>query len=84
MGQIKLETEELAAAGIAELNLIAQDTTQWGKDIGVKNGLSSIIRAVDEIESVSWTRLMYLWPAGITEELIATIAGSRPSPHPKR
>jgi ribosomal protein S12 methylthiotransferase len=68
------EATELVSAGAVELNVIAQDTTYYGRDLKIKNGLAAIIRELDKITDLAWIRLMYLYPAGIDERLIDTIA----------
>jgi len=75
------EAKELASAGVAELNIIAQDTTGYGRDLKIKNGLVSILTELEKIPQLKWIRLMYLYPAGITEKLIETIAESKKVVH---
>jgi len=75
------EAAELACAGVLELNLIAQDTTYYGRDLKPKNGLSSLIRELEEVSGIEWIRLMYLHPTGIDEELIETIATGKKVVH---
>jgi len=75
------EAAELVSAGAVELNIIAQDTTNWGRDLKIKNGLSKLINKLDKISGLKWIRLMYLWPAGINEQLIETIAQSEKAVH---
>ena len=70
------EATELACAGVLELNLIAQDTTYYGRDLKLKNGLPSLVRELEKVSGVEWIRLMYLYPTGIDAELIETIATS--------
>jgi ribosomal protein S12 methylthiotransferase len=70
------EAEELVWAGAVELNVIAQDVTFYGHDLKVKNGLPALLREFEKIGALTWLRLMYLYPAGIDDELIETIAGS--------
>ena len=70
------EAEELISAGAVELNVIAQDSTSYGKDLKIKNGLSALLREFDKINNLAWLRLMYLYPAGIDAELIELIANS--------
>jgi len=70
------EAAELVSAGAVELNLIAQDTTCYGRDLKMKNGLSALIREFEKAAGPAWIRLMYLYPAGIDENLIETIAKS--------
>ncbi len=75
MEQILLEARELAADGAVELNLIGQDTTSYGNDIGYAAGLSGLLRTLDrELKDVHWLRLMYAYPSCFTDEMIDTIA----------
>ena len=70
------EARELVSSGAVELNVIAQDTTYYGRDLNIQNGLLSLILQLEEIESLAWIRLLYLYPTGISDELIDTIAKS--------
>jgi ribosomal protein S12 methylthiotransferase len=74
--QILAEARELAADGAVELNLIGQDTTSYGTDIGYAPGLAGLLRELDrKLESdVRWIRLMYAYPSCFTDEMIRTIA----------
>ena len=75
------EAKELASAGVVELNIIAQDTTGYGRDLKIKNGLVRILSELEKIPKLNWIRLMYLYPAGITEKLIGAIAESKKVVH---
>ncbi len=70
------EATELASAGVLELNVIAQDTTYYGHDLKIRNGLAALVRELEELAGIEWIRLMYLYPTGIDAELIETIADS--------
>jgi ribosomal protein S12 methylthiotransferase len=73
--QILAEAKELAADGAVELNLIGQDTTSYGTDIGYSAGLSGLLKTLDkELRDVRWLRLMYAYPSCFTDEMIKTIA----------
>jgi ribosomal protein S12 methylthiotransferase len=75
--QILAEARELAADGAVELNLIGQDTTSYGTDIGYAPGLSGLLRTLDrELKDVHWLRLMYAYPSCFDDEMIRTIADS--------
>jgi len=75
--QILAEAKELAADGAIELNLIGQDTTSYGTDIGYAAGLSGLLKTLDrEMRDVRWLRLMYAYPSCFTDEMIKTIADS--------
>ncbi len=75
-GQVLAEAAELVSAGVVELNVIAQDTSYYGRDLRVKNGLAILIKGLEKIDGLAWIRLMYLYPAGVDEELIETIRES--------
>ncbi|MBE6998650.1 MAG: 30S ribosomal protein S12 methylthiotransferase RimO [Ruminococcaceae bacterium] len=70
---IVAECEELAADGVKELNIIAQDITRYGEDLEGKS-LVTLLRRLCRIDGIEWIRLHYLYPAGITDELIDLIA----------
>ena len=70
------EAQELVANGAVELNIIAQDSNYYGRDLKITNGLSKLISEMEKIEGLRWIRLMYLYPAGLDEGLIETIAAS--------
>jgi ribosomal protein S12 methylthiotransferase len=74
--QIVAEARELAADGAVELNLIGQDTTSYGTDIGYAPGLSGLLKALDKQldADVRWVRLLYAYPSCFTDEMIKTIA----------
>src|SRR4051812_33847522 len=73
--QVLLEAKELAADGAVELNLIGQDTTSYGSDIGYAPGLSGLLKALDRgLKDVHWLRLMYAYPSCFTDDMIRTIA----------
>ena len=65
----------LAERGVRELVLIAQDTTDYGHDLGMRDGLSDLLeRLVAAAPEVDWIRLMYAYPGRVTERLIETMA----------
>ncbi|HEX3357759.1 MAG TPA: 30S ribosomal protein S12 methylthiotransferase RimO [Tepidisphaeraceae bacterium] len=73
--QIVAEARELAADGAVELNLIGQDTTSYGTDIGYGDGLAGMLRRLNkELKDVRWLRLMYAYPSCFTDEMIRAIA----------
>lgn len=72
---IVAEAVALQEAGIQELVIIAQDTTDYGHDLGLKNGLSQLLRQiVQAAPDIPWIRLMYAYPGYVTDELIETMA----------
>ncbi len=70
------EAEELAADGVKELILVAQDTTYYGMDLYGEVRLTSLLEALEKVEGIKWIRLMYLYPVNFTDQLIDQIAGS--------
>jgi ribosomal protein S12 methylthiotransferase len=75
--QVLAEARELAADGAVELNLIGQDTTSFGTDIGYAPGLAGLLRTLNkELTDVHWLRLMYAYPSCFTDEMIDAIAAS--------
>ena len=76
MELVLAEARELVSAGVIELNVIAQDTTCYGHDLKIKNGLPVLLKEIEKITGLAWLRLMYLYPTGIDGELIETIAKS--------
>ena len=78
---ILAEAAELVSAGAVELNVIAQDTTYYGRDLKIKNALPALLKELEETAGLRWVRLMYAYPGGINEELIETIAVSEKIVH---
>jgi ribosomal protein S12 methylthiotransferase len=70
------EARELAADGVRELNIVAQDTTYYGIDLYGEPRLVELLRALEQVEGVDWIRLMYLYPIHFSDELIDLIANS--------
>jgi len=64
------EAERLAANGVKEINLVAQDITRYGSDFGNGHSLPMLIRGLARIDGIRWIRLLYAYPDGITDELI--------------
>ena len=75
------EAGELVSSGVVELNIIAQDSTSYGRDLKIKNGLAGLICELEKIAGLSWIRLMYLYPTEIDDILIDTISESEKIVH---
>lgn len=75
--EILAEARELISAGAVELNIIAQDVTSYGRDLKIKNPLPALLKKLEKIDELKWIRLLYLYPTGITQQLIETIADSK-------
>jgi len=77
MDRILEEARTLAASGIRELIVIAQDITRYGTDLDGKRHLAELLRALCAIPELEWIRLHYLYPDEIDDELIDVIAGEK-------
>ena len=69
------EAERLAASGVREITLIGQDTTCYGEDFGLKDGLALLLEKLAGVEDLRWIRFLYAYPNKITGKLLETIAG---------
>ena len=70
------EAERLARSGVREVTLIGQDTTCYGEDFGLKDGLAVLLEKLAAIEELRWVRFLYAYPNKITNRLLETIAAS--------
>ena len=73
VASIVTEAETLLNRGVRELNLIAQDVSYYGRDLGGKNNLASLLRRLGRINGRFWIRLLYCHPGHITDDLLAAI-----------
>lgn len=71
--ELVCEAEFLASNGTKELVLIAQDTTDYGKDIYEKKNISELVRKLSEINGIEWVRIMYAYPSKFPDDLIEEI-----------
>jgi len=71
------EAKELAAHGVRELILVAQDTTYYGLDLYGRVRLAELLRELDQIDGIEWIRVLYLYPIFFNDELIDTLATSK-------
>jgi ribosomal protein S12 methylthiotransferase len=68
------EAQQLVARGVQEITLIGQDTTCYGEDLGIKDGLATLLDALAAIPGLRWLRFLYAYPNRITGKLLDTIA----------
>jgi ribosomal protein S12 methylthiotransferase len=68
------EAEQLIARGVREITLIGQDTTCYGEDFGLKDGLAALLDRLAQIDGLTWLRFLYAYPNKITGRLLDTIA----------
>jgi len=72
---IVAEARRLAAEGVKEINLISQDTINYGVDLGMRGGLTTLLRALVKVQDLHWIRPFYLYPQQVTDELLDLYAG---------
>jgi len=68
------EAEKLAKSGVREITLIGQDTTCYGEDLGLKDGLALLLEKLAAVPDLRWIRFLYAYPNKITGRLLETIA----------
>jgi ribosomal protein S12 methylthiotransferase len=68
------EAENLAASGTREITLIGQDTTSYGEDLGLRDGLAQLLAKLAAIEDVQWVRFLYAYPNRLTQNILDTLA----------
>src|SRR5437588_6640810 len=73
MDAVMREARELAADGVRELIIVAQDTTYYGLDLYGEVRLAELLRELDQVEGLEWIRILYAYPIHFTEELIGTL-----------
>jgi ribosomal protein S12 methylthiotransferase len=75
--EVVAEAEQLAADGVRELVLVAQDTSYYGLDLYRRAALAELLARLDAVEGLAWIRLMYLYPQHIGDGLLDVLAGAR-------
>ncbi len=75
--EVVREAKELAADGVRELIIVAQDTTYYGLDLYGRVRLAELLRELDKIEGLEWIRILYAYPIFFTDELIETLATAK-------
>jgi ribosomal protein S12 methylthiotransferase len=70
------EAERLAEGGTREVNLVAQDSTMYGWDLGNRKGLAELLTGLGEIERIQWIRFLYAYPNTIYDELLDVMAST--------
>ena len=68
------EAENLAAAGVREVTLIGQDTTSYGEDFNLRDGLAVLLERLAGVDGLQWVRFLYCYPNRVTQRLLDTIA----------
>jgi ribosomal protein S12 methylthiotransferase len=68
------EAENLARAGTREITLIGQDTTSYGEDLGLRDGLAQLLEKLAQTDGLLWVRFLYAYPNRVTQKLLDAIA----------
>jgi ribosomal protein S12 methylthiotransferase len=74
MGSIIAEAQNLIAQGVREITLIGQDTTCYGEDLGLKEGLAQLLDGLAVLPGMRWLRFLYTYPNKVTTRLLETMA----------
>src|SRR3982074_2508730 len=72
------EAENLAAGGAREITLIGQDTTSYGEDLGLRDGLAALLARLADVEDLLWVRFLYAYPNRVTQKMLETLAAPAP------
>lgn len=70
ISSIVLEVEEMADRGVKEINLISQDSTYYGRDLNLSNGLARLLEKLVKIKPIAWIRVLYGYPEEVTDPLL--------------
>jgi len=68
------ESRRLAEQGMRELVIVSQDTMAYGKDLGMPNGITTLLRELVEIDGLKWVRFLYCYPNMVSDELVRLVA----------
>jgi ribosomal protein S12 methylthiotransferase len=68
------EAENLARSGAREITLIGQDTTSYGEDLGLRDGLAQLLERLAQVEDLLWVRFLYAYPNRVTQKMLETLA----------
>lgn len=75
------EAARLAGQGIREINLISQDSTFYGRDLGMPEGLPALLEKLQDISGLDWIRILYVYPEEITDRLLDVMQSSKICPY---
>lgn len=73
---LEQEARALVAGGVREIVLVSQDTSDYGRDIGLKDGLARLIERLECIDGLRWVRLLYLYPTSVSDRIIDAMRAS--------
>ena len=74
LADVLAESRRLADQGVRELVIVSQDTMAYGKDIGLTNGITLLLRELSKIEGLKWIRFLYCYPNMVSDELVRLVA----------
>lgn len=74
LGSILKEAEMLASQGVKELILIAQDSTWYGQDLGIKDGLATLLKSLARVDGIEWIRFLYSYPSRLSNAVLDVMA----------
>ena len=77
LDSLEAEARALVSGGARELVVVSQDTSDYGRDIGLRDGLVRIIERLDGIDELRWVRLLYLYPTSVNERIVEAMRTSR-------
>ncbi|MQY60993.1 30S ribosomal protein S12 methylthiotransferase RimO, partial [bacterium] len=77
VSSILKEVEKLSSGGVKEINLISQDTTYFGRDQGLEDGLSLLLKELLKIQEIEWIRILYGYPEEISDSLLGVMQEER-------
>jgi ribosomal protein S12 methylthiotransferase len=70
------EAANLSAQGVREITLVSQDTTSYGVDLGLQDGLAQLLEALDGVDGLRWIRFLYVYPNLVSDRLVEIVASS--------
>jgi ribosomal protein S12 methylthiotransferase len=71
------EATHLASQGVKEITLISQDTTSYGVDLGIQDGLAALLQELDKVDGLTWIRFLYVYPKLVGDKLIDVVSSSK-------
>ncbi|HEX3151248.1 MAG TPA: 30S ribosomal protein S12 methylthiotransferase RimO [Gemmataceae bacterium] len=77
MEEVIKEARELAADGVRELIIVAQDSTYYGMDLYGRVRLAELLRELDKVDGIQWIRLLYAYPEHVTDDLLETLGAAK-------
>jgi ribosomal protein S12 methylthiotransferase len=70
------EATQLSARGVKEITLVSQDTTSYGSDLGIQDGLARLLESLDKVDGLRWIRFLYVYPNLVSDRLVEIVRSS--------